>query len=94
MNFKIYYKKFIDGVNKPVVCSKKDEYHVMDFSILKEDVAKSFNPEDIKVINKVKNTIIQVNSGECIAYKDCYIGENTITWHFSKNVVEDGQIEF
>lgn len=94
MTFRIYYKKFIDGENKPVLCSKADNYHVVDFSVLKEDVGKSFNPESPKNLEKVKSVLLKSNGGEVLNFKDSYIGESTITWHFSKSVVDDGEIDF
>lgn len=94
MTFKIYYKKFIDGINKPVICSKADEYHLVDFSILKSDAGNAFDPNEPKHVTKAREAVLKSNGGEYISFKDCYTGESTITWHFQRNVVEDGTVSF
>ena len=94
MTFKLYYKKFIDGLSKPVICSHKDDYHVIDFSILKEDTPKSFNPESKRNVEIVKESLLKANGGEVVAYRNCYVGESNITWHFAKSAVIDGVVEF
>ena len=94
MTFKIYYKKFIDGVNKPVICHKNDNYHVADFTVLKDDTPRGFNPESPKILERVKESMLKSNGGEILDYRDHYVGENTITWHFAKSAVDNGVIEF
>jgi hypothetical protein len=95
MTFKLYFKKFVDGVSKPVICNKSDDYHLVDFSILKDDTPKNFNPESTKNIDIVKSSLTRVLDGEILHYKDCYSGgDNTITWHFAKSAVIDGEVQF
>ncbi len=94
MTFKLYYKRFLDGINKPVICSKNDDYHLVDFSILKADAGNALDPNKPSHINKAKEVVLKSNGGKHVSFKDCYTGDSTITWNFTVNVAEDGTITF
>lgn len=92
---RIYYKRFIEGESRPVICTRTDNWHVADVSVRREGLSSRFNPSTERNISIAKESLSK-DSG-CLSTKlhDVYTeGANAITWHFRRSVVPEYEVTF
>lgn len=92
---RIYYKRFVEGESRPVICARTDNWHVADVTVRKDGLSGRFNPNSEKNINLAKESVIRDSGCKSTRFHDVYTdGENTITWHFRRSAVPEYEVAF
>lgn len=92
LSTKLYFKRFVNRGEKPVIVHPKNEFDVVDCTVRKDELGKKFNPEEASFVERITNHVVRNSGGVELRFKGVYVGKETYTYTFSKNLVVDSEL--